>query len=250
MRLRVRAIAICLGLCAPSLPSAIFCPALGAVEEAIHPVSAARFIGRFVRIDDSSDTLTISALEGDACRCETHDWDGLGVFYDATYRGVFRFHGWAKRSQFALACGTHRGQIRAPNLIEFEGAFTEGRDGAFNETWRRVEPDLATRRGPTVRDPDGPEGRLDILEGLPEIITRVDPVYPLAARRAGVDGTVLVQALVGADGRVKDTKIIKSIPALDAAAVAAVRQWVFKPGRSNGRPAPVWVAVPVKFTLH
>jgi protein TonB len=192
----------------------------------------------------------MSALEGDACRCESRDWEGLGVFHGATYRGVFRFHRWAKRSQFALACGTHRGRIRPPDQLVFEGTFTEGRAGALDETWRRVEPDSRSRPDIAIRDPDGPEGRLDIPEGLPEVITRVDPVYPEAARRSKVDGTVLVQALVGADGRVKDTTIIKSIPALDAAAIAAVRRWVFKPGRLNGRPASVWVAVPVRFTLH
>jgi protein TonB len=59
-----------------------------------------------------------------------------------------------------------------------------------------------------------------------------------------------VQALVGKDGKVKDTKVVKSIPMLDAAAVAAVKQWVFKPALSNNKPVAVWVAVPVRFTLH
>jgi protein TonB len=65
-----------------------------------------------------------------------------------------------------------------------------------------------------------------------------------------VDGTVLVQALVGKDGKVKDTRVVKSIAMLDGAAEAAVRQWVFKPALSNNKPVAVWVAVPVKFTLH
>lgn len=88
------------------------------------------------------------------------------------------------------------------------------------------------------------------VEELPEAITKVPPVYPDIAREAGVDGQVLVQALVGKDGRVKDTKVVKSIPMLDQAAVAAVRQWVFKPALSNNKPVAVWVAVPVKFSLH
>lgn len=88
------------------------------------------------------------------------------------------------------------------------------------------------------------------VDELPEAVTRVPPRYPESAREAGVDGTVLLQALVGKDGRVKDVRIQKSIPELDAAAVAAVKQWVFKPAASNGRPAAVWVAVPVRFSLH
>jgi len=88
------------------------------------------------------------------------------------------------------------------------------------------------------------------VEELPEAITKVPPEYPDIAREAGVDGTVLIQALVGKDGRVKDTKVVQSIPMLDAAAVDAVAKWVFKPALSNNRPVAVWVAVPVRFTLH
>ena len=61
---------------------------------------------------------------------------------------------------------------------------------------------------------------------------------------------MLVQALVGKDGKVKDTQVVKSIPMLDDAAVKAVRQWVFKPALSNNKPVAVWVAVPVRFSLN
>jgi protein TonB len=93
-------------------------------------------------------------------------------------------------------------------------------------------------------------GEYVYVEELPEAVTKVPPVYPDLARDAGVDGTVLVQALVGKDGRVKDTKVVKSIPMLDASAIAAVKQWVFKPALSNNKPVAVWVAVPVRFTLR
>jgi len=93
-------------------------------------------------------------------------------------------------------------------------------------------------------------GEYVYVEELPEAVTKVEPVYPDLAREAGVDGTVLVQALVGKDGRVKDTKVVKSIPMLNAAAVSAVKLWVFKPALSNNKPVAVWVAVPVRFLLH
>jgi len=88
------------------------------------------------------------------------------------------------------------------------------------------------------------------IEVLPEAITRVAPAYPDSARNAGVDGTVQLLALVCACGEVSDVRVMKSIPMLDAAAVAAVRQWKFKPALSNGDAAAVWVGIPVKFTLH
>ncbi len=93
-------------------------------------------------------------------------------------------------------------------------------------------------------------GEYVYVEELPEAVTRVPPTYPDIAREAGVDGTVLVQALVGKDGKVKDVRVQKSIPMLDASAIAAVKQWVFKPALSNNKPVAVWVAVPVRFSLH
>ena len=93
-------------------------------------------------------------------------------------------------------------------------------------------------------------GEYVYVEELPEAITKVNPSYPDLARQSGMEGRVIIQALVGKDGRVKDTKVVKSVPVFDDAAVSAVRQWVFKPALSNNRPVAVWVAVPVVFSLH
>jgi len=117
-------------------------------------------------------------------------------------------------------------------------------------------PSVATGEGnDIVVAPPGDDelprfGEYVYVEELPEAITKAQPVYPDLAREAGVDGTAMVQALVGKDGRVKDTRVVKSIAMLDGAAEAAVKQWVFKPALSNNKPVAVWVAVPVKFTLH
>ncbi|NOT35004.1 MAG: energy transducer TonB [Candidatus Eisenbacteria bacterium] len=93
-------------------------------------------------------------------------------------------------------------------------------------------------------------GEYVYVEELPEAVTKVPPAYPDMAREANVDGTVLVQALVGKNGKVIDVKVVKSIPMLDQAAAEAVRKWIFKPALSNNKPVAVWVAVPVKFSLH
>ena len=103
---------------------------------------------------------------------------------------------------------------------------------------------------PLPRDRLPAFGEYVYVDELPEAIEKTPPAYPDPARRAGIDGTVLVQALVGADGGVKDMRITHSIPALDDAAVESVRQWRFTPARAAGRPVAVWVAIPVKFSLH
>lgn len=92
-------------------------------------------------------------------------------------------------------------------------------------------------------------GEFVYVEELPEAITKVAPEYPDIARQSGIEGTVMIQALVGKDGKVRDTKVVKSIPVLDDAAVRAVKEWVFKPALTNNKPVAVWVAVPVRFAL-
>lgn len=97
---------------------------------------------------------------------------------------------------------------------------------------------------------EAPFGSYVYVEELPEAIVKVNPSYPDSAREAGVDGLVLVQAHVCACGEVDSTRVVLSVPMLDAAAVDAVRQWIFKPGLRAGEPVAVWVGIPVKFSLH
>src|SRR3972149_5149931 len=78
--------------------------------------------------------------------------------------------------------------------------------------------------------------RLDKIEDVP-------PAYPSDARTNRVQGTVIVEATIDSDGRVKNARIIRSIPLLDQAALDAVRQWRYKPMELNG------VAIPVVVTL-
>jgi TonB family protein len=82
---------------------------------------------------------------------------------------------------------------------------------------------------------------------LPVRTVYVEPVYPEDARQAGIDGMVILEALIGEDGKVMDARIMRSIPALDAAALAAVRQWAFAPTVINGVAQKVIMSVTVSF---
>ena len=77
----------------------------------------------------------------------------------------------------------------------------------------------------------------------------VTPEYPEAARSARVQGMVIIEAVIGADGKVADAKVLRSVPQLDAAAVAAVKQWEFTPTLLNGKAVPVVMTVTVNFKL-
>ena len=93
-------------------------------------------------------------------------------------------------------------------------------------------------------------GQFVFVEELPEVVARVAPRYPERARQGGIEGTVFVQALVGADGTVRDALIASGPSDLRDEALAAIWQWRFKPARTNHDAVPVWVAVPMKFSLR
>lgn len=77
----------------------------------------------------------------------------------------------------------------------------------------------------------------------------VNPVYPAEARDAGIQGVVICEVTLNRDGRVAGVRVLRSIPALDAAAVEAVSQWEFTPTLLNAEPVPVIMTVTVNFTL-
>lgn len=83
----------------------------------------------------------------------------------------------------------------------------------------------------------------------PQKIKDVKPVYPAAAQSARAQGVVILEATIAPTGKVQDTKVIRSIPLLDEAAIEAVRQWEFTPTLVNGVPMPVIMTVTVNFTL-
>jgi len=99
---------------------------------------------------------------------------------------------------------------------------------------------------PSVTRPVPVGGRIKI----PAKVLHVPPVYPAIAQQARVEGVVIIEAVIGTDGRVKEARVLKSKPLLDEAALAAVRQWVFSPTTLNGVPVPVLMTVTVNFTLR
>ena len=84
----------------------------------------------------------------------------------------------------------------------------------------------------------------------PTKITDVPPSYPPVAQAARVSGVVILEAVIGPDGRVTDVQILRSVALLDEAAVEAVRQWVYTPTMLNGVPVPVIMTVTVNFQLR
>lgn len=95
-----------------------------------------------------------------------------------------------------------------------------------------------------------------IVEQMPEIIGGTEAIYkylkyPEMARKAGLEGLVVVQVVVETDGRPTDPQVVRSPgPILDEAALEAVMQLRFKPGMQRGKPVRVRYAMPVRFRLN
>jgi protein TonB len=76
------------------------------------------------------------------------------------------------------------------------------------------------------------------------------PVYPPIARSARAQGVVLLEAIIGKDGLVRNVRVLRSVPLLDQAAIDAVRQWRYSTPTLNGVPVDVSMTVSVSFQLR
>jgi len=86
--------------------------------------------------------------------------------------------------------------------------------------------------------------------GQPETIRTIAPEYPESCRLKGIEGPVGLKVSVDAAGRPTDIKVVKSVhPDLDKAAVAAVKQWLFKPLLANGKPEGAVYFMTVDFKM-
>ncbi len=144
----------------------------------------------------------------------------------------------------------------------------EAPDGITKEPLSGLEFDEGVEVGPGIADigvvhgpesltappPPPPTQPKTVRQGgdirPPQKIRDVAAVYPPIAQAARVQGVVVVEATIGTDGQVKDAHVLRSVPLLDEAALAAVRQWVYTPTRLNGEPVSVIMTVTVHFTLQ
>jgi protein TonB len=121
-----------------------------------------------------------------------------------------------------------------------------------------------TTKGPTTAlvasdkpRPVAPPPVAQVVKKAPEIDPkfkrRFQPDYPPTSRRLGEEGSVVLQVLVGTDGKVQDGKVQTSsgFPRLDEAALKhALRAWRFTPGTEDGKPVTAWHSVKVTFRIE
>jgi protein TonB len=137
-----------------------------------------------------------------------------------------------------------------PDLAVFGDAGPAMPDGVFSAR------DLATRAPVPPPPPvhkDAPMERypVRVSQGVQEakLIRRILPIYPAIAIRTRQFGTVRLEAIIAKDGHIRDIRVLGGPAFLTAAAVEAVRQWLYKPTLLNGEPVEVLAPITVNFTL-
>src|SRR5882762_5467808 len=82
------------------------------------------------------------------------------------------------------------------------------------------------------------------------IVTKVEPVYPEAARKAGLQGLVVLDAVIAPDGSVKRLRPVSGPDLLAQSATVAVQSWKFEPYLSSGKPVEVETTIAIEFRLN
>ena len=102
-----------------------------------------------------------------------------------------------------------------------------------------------------VRPAAAPEKPRPVSEGVMDaaLIHKVQPQYPSAARLMHLQGTVRLRATIGKDGSVSELEVLSGNPILAQAAVAAVRDWRYRPTRLNNEEVEVETYITVNFVL-
>jgi len=84
----------------------------------------------------------------------------------------------------------------------------------------------------------------------PRLVTRTVPSYPAAARQVGIEGEVVIDAVVDTSGKLTNLRVVSGAPLLQQAALDSLRSWKYEPGYLDDKPVPVKTSITVKFRLR
>jgi TonB family protein len=168
------------------------------------------------------------------------------------------------------ASGDESHRLQAVSKVERLAG--SGNAAGNNSRALKSEPNADDQRQPAISDVDAsqlpplvsnapaPEGVLAVPATLPQPLPaisqgvtggqleyRVNPVYPPEALAMKMEGEVVLAATITRTGEVRDLKIVKGIPILGRAAVAAVKQWRYQPYRLNDQPFESQTQIIVRF---
>jgi TonB family protein len=91
--------------------------------------------------------------------------------------------------------------------------------------------------------------QVQLSPGGAQVVSRVDPSYPLLAKQMKVQGAVILEALISKTGSIQDIQVLSGPAILSEAAREAVKQWHFKPYYQSGQPVETEARITVNFTI-
>jgi TonB family protein len=138
--------------------------------------------------------------------------------------------------------------------LQVDVTYSSGKRETIMARNSAVHIDLQQNSPPSTALPSGSSGspgvQVRFSGGTLEILGRPqDPVYPLPAQQAKVQGSVVLEASIGEDGNVRDVQVISGPAMLTAAALEAVKQWHFKPHYEAGKAVPAATRITVSFSI-
>jgi protein TonB len=104
-------------------------------------------------------------------------------------------------------------------------------------------------QGNSAPAPTKTSAQVQLSPGSAQVISRVDPSYPLLAKQMKVQGAVVLEALISKSGSIQDIQVLSGPAILSEAAREAVKQWHFKPYYQGGQPVETEARVTVNFTI-
>jgi TonB family protein len=114
----------------------------------------------------------------------------------------------------------------------------------WNRSWEELEAGLGNQ-GTTFAAPPRVQVAAEVMGKL--LVRKVEPDYPAEARKAKLQGTIVLEIVVGRDGSVVGMRPVNGPDVLARSAMDALRWWKFEPYRVNGEPATVETTVAVEF---
>jgi TonB family protein len=132
--------------------------------------------------------------------------------------------------------------FRMPSAVEGEAAKATHADaGAKKATAGEVQ------RASALEPENVVELAPEVAEG--SLLQRVEPEYPEEARQQRIQGAVVLDVRIGRDGAIQDVKLVSGQPVLASSAIAAVKQWRFKPRMLKGQPVEMQTRVTLNFRM-
>ena len=108
---------------------------------------------------------------------------------------------------------------------------------------------LAPLAAPVLRAQEEPVTAGSGGVSVPKRTKTVPPEYPPAAQAQGIRGIVILELVIDKEGKVAEAKVVRSVPGLDEAALAAARQWSYEATKVAGKPVSVRLTVPITFAM-